>query len=108
MSEISCNQALDFPFFYCIKWSLRCCRSQMYWLEVFNHDGLFRRIENLGDEQLQPLTCLFLSTELAWQYGHMGDEHILGGCLLRSKEAHNEHILALELQDSGSSATLLN
>ncbi|MEA0721976.1 hypothetical protein, partial [Xanthomonas campestris] len=83
--------------------------GQLYFLHN-DVESIVRMQRDLSelDEQLQPLTCLFLSTELAWQYGHMGDEHILGGCLLRSKEAHNEHILALELQDSGSSATLLN
>lgn len=80
----------------------------MYWLEVFNRDELFRRIENLSDEQLQSLTCLFLSTELAWQYGHMGDGHILGGCLLRSRETHDEHILALDIPDSGLAPSLVN
>lgn len=80
----------------------------MYWLEVFNHDELFRRLENLNTEQLQSLTCLFLSTELAWQYGRMSDEHILGGCLLKSREIDDGHILALDHLDPGSASTLLN
>ncbi|MDH4910091.1 hypothetical protein ACWA5G_16380 [Xanthomonas axonopodis pv. ricini] len=80
----------------------------MYWLEVFNHDELFRRIENLDTEQLQSLTCLFLSTELAWQYGQMSDDHILGGCLLRSREIDDAHILTLDHPDSVAASTLLN
>ncbi|PJL06450.1 hypothetical protein B9Y63_04395 [Stenotrophomonas maltophilia] len=78
----------------------------MYWLEIFNHEGLSSRLENLEEGQLQPLFCLFLSTELGWQYGIMESEHVLGGCLLAASDPQNGHILSLESPDSDVSAPL--
>lgn len=68
-----------------------------FWMDIHDYEGRNCRVEQLSEEKLGLLADMLSSTELAFDFGRMGEEKSQGGCLLRSREVEGAHILALEV-----------